>query len=254
MEAPGATPPRVSRGFDGSDRLFAPGALRAGGLRGYRGAMCGRFTLTTADLDGLARELRAELDPAFRRPWRPRFNVAPGDAHVVLRDDAGRRVLREASFGFASRPGELTINARLESAAVKPTFREAWRSRRCAVPADGFYEWSGPRSRRVPSWLHRPDGRPLLFAALWRPSPAGSPEFAILTVEANADVRALHDRMPAVLDDGALDAWLEGQEPPRLAPEGALVARPVSQRVNSVRNDDAACLAPPEKDAQLKLV
>jgi putative SOS response-associated peptidase YedK len=230
------------------------GAQRTGAARCYLGAMCGRFTLTTADLDGLARDLRAELDPAFRRPWRPRFNVAPGDAHVVLRDDAGRRLLREAGFGFTSRPGELTINARMESAAVKPTFRESWRSRRCAVPADGFYEWSGPRSNRRPSWLHRSDGRPLLFAALWRPAGAGIPEFAILTVDANADVRALHDRMPAVLAEGALDAWLEGQEPPRLAPEGTLAARAVSPRVNSVRNDDPECLAPPEGDPQLDLI
>jgi putative SOS response-associated peptidase YedK len=216
--------------------------------------MCGRFTLTTTDLDGLARELGAELDPAFKRPWRPRFNVAPGDAHVIVRGEAGGRLLREARFGFASRQGELAINARAESAAVKPTFREAWRTRRCAVPADGFYEWSGPKGARRPRWLHRPDGRPLLFAALWRPSETGAPEFAILTVGANADVRALHDRMPAILAEGALDAWLDGPLPPALAPEGTLAAREVSARVNSVRNDDPDCLAPPSADPQLPLL
>lgn len=216
--------------------------------------MCGRFTLTTTDLDGLARALRAELDPAFRRPWRPRFNVAPGDAHVLLRNEAGRRWLREATFGFAVRPGELAINARAETAAVKPTFREAWRSRRCAVPADGFYEWSGPRGHRRPSWLHRPDGRPILFAALWRPGKVGPPEFTLLTVEANADVRPIHDRMPAILDDGAVDDWLQGEAPPRLAPPGTLAARAVSPRVNSVRNDDPACLEPADGDAQLDLL
>jgi putative SOS response-associated peptidase YedK len=219
--------------------------------------MCGRFTLTTDDLEGLARQLRAELDPAFRRPWRPRFNVAPGDAHVVLRAEGGGRLLREASFGFASRPGELAINARAETAASRPMFRDAWRARRCAVPADGFYEWRGPRGDRRPVWLHRPDGRPLLFAALWRPSPAGPsapPEFAIVTVDANADVSAIHDRMPAVLADGALDAWLDGGDPPALAPEGTLAARAVSQRVNSVKNDDPACLEEPGADPQLPLL
>lgn len=215
--------------------------------------MCGRFSLTTTDLGGLARQLRAELDPAFRRPWRPRFNVAPGDAHVVLRGEGGGRILREASFGFATRAG-LTINARAESAARRPTFEEAWRSRRCAVPADGFYEWSGPPGDRRPSWLHRPDGKPLLFAALWRPSPSGVPEFVIVTVEANADVRALHDRMPAVLREEAVDAWLGGAEPPALVPEGTLAAREVSTRVNSVQNDDAGCLGPPERDPQLTLL
>jgi len=216
--------------------------------------MCGRFSLTLTDLAGLARELGAELDPAFRRPWRPRFNVAPGDAHVVLCSDGGGRVLREATFGFSSLPGQLTINARAETAAAKPTFREAWRTRRCAVPADGFYEWSGPRSGRRASWLHRPGGGPLLFAALWRPSKAGPPEFAIVTVNANADVRAIHDRMPAILAHGALDPWLDGSGPPTLAPEGTLAARAVSSRVNAVQHDDPACLAPPEGDPQLSLL
>ncbi len=215
--------------------------------------MCGRFTLTTTDLGGLARELRAELDPAFKRPWRPRFNVAPGDAHIVLRAEGGGRRLVEASFGFASGTGR-TINARAESAERRPTFREEWRARRCAVPADGFYEWSGPANGRRPAWLHRPDGRPLLFAALWRPSTTGSREFVIVTVDANADVRAIHDRMPAILADGALDAWLDGADPPALAPEGTLAARPVSQRVNSVKNDDPACLDAPLLDPQLPLL
>jgi putative SOS response-associated peptidase YedK len=180
--------------------------------------------------------------------------VAPGDDHVILRADGGARVLREATFGITVRPGQLTINARAESAALKPAFREAWRTRRCAVPADGFYEWSGPKTLRRPSWLHRPDGRPLLFAALWRPTADGAPEFAILTVEANADVRSLHDRMPAILAEDALDAWLDGPEPPALAPEGTLSARAVSQRVNSVRHDDPACLEPPEPSPQLRLL
>ncbi len=216
--------------------------------------MCGRFTLTTTDLQALVRDLGAELDPAFRRPWLPRFNVAPGDAHVVVRAEGGGRVVRGARFGLETRPGQLTINARMESAATRPTFRDAWRQGRCAVPADGFYEWQGPKGRRRPIWLHRPDGRPLLFAALLRTSRAGEPEFAIVTVDANADVRAFHDRMPAVLADGALDAWLDGGGPPALASEGTLSARPVSTRVNSVRNDDPACLEPPEGDPQLPLL
>jgi putative SOS response-associated peptidase YedK len=217
--------------------------------------MCGRFTLTTTDLQGLVRDLGAELDPAFRRPWRPRFNVAPGDAHVIVRAEGGGRRVREARFGLETRPGERLINARAESAAARPTFRDAWRDGRCAVPADGFFEWEGPRGARRPVWLHRPDGKPLLFAALLRPSEGGGlPEFAIVTVAANADVRAIHDRMPAVLADGMLDAWLDGEEPPPVAPEGTLSARRVSSRVNSVANDDPACLAEPEVDPQLRLI
>jgi putative SOS response-associated peptidase YedK len=216
--------------------------------------MCGRFTLTTRELGDVAAELRAELDPAFASRWRPRFNIAPGDAHILLRSEDGRLALREARFGLATRPGHLAINARAESAAAKPMFRESWRERRCAVPADGFYEWTGPKSGRRPIWLHRPDGRPLLFAALWNPSRSGPPEFAIVTVESNADVRAIHDRMPAILGEGALARWLDGGGPPELAGEGTLSAHPVSSRVNSVRNDDAACLDGPARDPQLPLL
>jgi putative SOS response-associated peptidase YedK len=216
--------------------------------------MCGRFTLTTTDLQSLVRDLDAAIDPAFRRPWRPRFNVAPGDAHVIVRAEGGGRLLREARFGLATRPGERLINARIETASRKPAFRDAWRDGRCAVPADGFYEWQGPKGTRRPVWLRRRDGRPLLFAALLQPTPGGLPEFAIITVEANADVRRIHDRMPALLGDGELDAWLGGHGLPSLAPEGLLEARPVSARVNSVRNDDAACLDPPEGDPQLDLL
>jgi putative SOS response-associated peptidase YedK len=215
--------------------------------------MCGRFTLTTTDLQGLVRDLGAELDPAFRRPWRPRFNVAPGDAHVILRADGGGRRVIEARFGLEVEPGRLLINARAETAAAKPTFRDAWLGGRCAVPADGFYEWEGPKGGRRPVWLHRSDGKPLLFAALLRRSGKGLPEFAIVTVEANADVRAIHDRMPAVLAEGRLDDWLDGAGP-ALAPEGTLAARRVSQRVNSVANDDPGCLAEPERDPQLRLI
>jgi putative SOS response-associated peptidase YedK len=216
--------------------------------------MCGRYTLTTTDLARLAMELGAALDPAFKRPWRPRFNVAPGDAHVVLVADGGGRSLREARFGLETRPGRLVINARAESAPVKPTFRRAWLEGRCAVPADGFYEWSGPKGRRRPTWLHRPDGGPLLFAAILRRPASGPPEFAIVTVEANTDVRAIHDRMPAILADGQVDRWLNGTEPPALAPPGTLVGRAVSARVNSVSHDDPGCLDPPERDPQLPLL
>jgi putative SOS response-associated peptidase YedK len=137
---------------------------------------------------------------------------------------------------------------------VKPTFRRAWLEGRCAVPADGFYEWSGPKGRRRPTWLHRPDGRPLLFAAILRRPASGPPEFAIVTVEANADVRAIHDRMPAILADGQVDRWLNGTEPPALAPPGTLVGRAVSERVNSIAHDDPGCLDPPERDPQLPLL
>jgi putative SOS response-associated peptidase YedK len=215
--------------------------------------MCGRYTLTTVDLERLARELDAALDPAFQRPWRPRFNVAPGDLLPVLRREGERRVLREGRFGYATGTGELIINARAETAARKPTFRDGWAAGRCVVPADGFFEWRGAPGARRPLWYHRADGRPLLFAAVSSRAPDGQLQFAIVTVEANADVRDVHDRMPAILADGESESWLRSDEPPRLAPVGTLSARPVSPRVNSVRNDDAACLEP-DREEQLPLL
>jgi putative SOS response-associated peptidase YedK len=206
--------------------------------------MCGRFTLTVDDVARLAREWGAEVDAALAAAWRPRFNVAPGNGHLVLQQGGGRRTLAEARFGLAG-PAGMVINARVETAASRPAFRDAWRTGRAAVPADGFYEWEGPASARRPSWFHRPGGRPFLLAALLGPAPGGGVGFAILTTAARAPVAALHDRMPVILPEGLLDAWLEGDPPALPAPEdGALAARPVSPRVNGVEHDDPACLAP----------
>jgi putative SOS response-associated peptidase YedK len=209
--------------------------------------MCGRFTLTVDDIARLAREWAAEVDLAVTAAWRPRFNVAPGDAHPLLLAEAGRRRMISASFGVAL-PAGMTVNARLETAASRPSFREAWRGHRAAVPADGFFEWEGPPSARRPTWFHLADRRPLLLAALLGPAPGGGPGFVILTTGATAPVRALHDRMPVLVPAPLLDAWLQGPPPALPAPkDGELVARPVSERVNSVAHDDPACLAPPRQ-------
>jgi putative SOS response-associated peptidase YedK len=219
--------------------------------------MCGRFTLTAEDLASLAREWAAEVEEAVAAGWRPRFNVAPGDRHPVLVAQGGRRRLISAGFGWrapggVAAPGGLLINARAETAASLPTFREAFRARRAAVPADGFYEWEGPASARRPTWFHT--GGPMLLAALLGEAPAGGPGFVILTTDAREPVRALHDRMPLLLPPALLDAWLQGPPPALPAPvDGALQARPVSPRVNAVEHDDPACLAPPPPPAQGRL-
>ncbi len=209
--------------------------------------MCGRFTLTVEDIASLARQWAAEVDQALARGWRPRFNVAPGDRHPVLVAAEGTRRLISATFGLAGPrpggPGPPLINARIETASTRPTFREAWRAGRAAVPADGFFEWEGPPSARQPTWFHLPGRVPMLLAALVGPAPGGGIGFAVLTCEARQPVRALHDRMPVLLPASLLDAWLAGPPPPLPAPAGGeLVARPVSPRVNAVENDDPRCL------------
>lgn len=219
--------------------------------------MCGRFTLTAQDVASLARAWAAEVEEAVAAGWRPRFNVAPGDRHPILVAERHRRRLISAVFGWRSpardAAGGLLVNARLETAATLPTFRDAFGARRVAVPADGFYEWEGPASARRPTWFHQA-GEPMLFAALLGEAPAGGPGFVILTTAARAPVAALHDRMPVVLPAALLDAWLEGPAPALPTPaDGALIGRRVSSRVNAVAHDDPACLDAPPPPAQGRL-
>lgn len=216
--------------------------------------MCGRFTLTEDDLVALARRWGAEVESGLAERWRPRFNVAPGDRHVALVGPPGRRRLISATFGLAGPgPGPLLVNARVETASSRATFREAWRCRRAAVPADGFFEWEGPRSSRRPTWFHGGTGAPMLLAALLGPAHGGQLGFVVLTTEARPPVRALHDRMPVFVPPSHLDAWLAG--PPPSLPEEAepLVARAVSARVNAVEHDDPACLEEAEPPRQRSL-
>lgn len=216
--------------------------------------MCGRFTLAERDLARLARAWAAEVDAVLAAGWRPRWNVAPGDAHVVVLERGGARRLERATFGLPAAAGRLHVNARIETAAARPAFGDAFAARRCAVPADGFFEWEGPARARRPTWFHRPGGGPLLFAGIWSERPDGALAFAILTTAANALVAPLHDRMPVLVPEERLAAWLAAPLPLGPAPEGALAARPVSDRVNSVACDDEACVAPRAPERQLKLV
>jgi putative SOS response-associated peptidase YedK len=213
--------------------------------------MCGRFTVTEKDLVRLARALGAAVSPDLAAAWRPRFNVAPGQDALLIREVGGLR-LEAARFGLGGGAGPLRFNARVETAAERRAFRAAWATRRCAVPADGFYEWEGSARARQPIWFHDPARRPLLFAALFDDE-GGQLSFSILTAPARGPVAALHDRMPVLVPAGGLRAWLAGGDPPPPAPEDALEGTPASPRVNAVANDDAECLAPP-RALQLKLL
>jgi putative SOS response-associated peptidase YedK len=157
--------------------------------------------------------------------------------------------------GWVAEPGAGIINARAESVADKPSFREAFERRRCLVPADGFYEWRKEAGASIPHWIHARDGRLIAFAGIWerwkRPGLDSRYTFAILTTDASADVVAIHDRMPVVVaaDDRAL--WLDRLAQPaelrallRPAPAGSLVFHPVSPRVNRPSEDDPGLLEP----------
>ena len=221
--------------------------------------MCARVTLTIDDIDEIAGMLDAELSPEDARRYKRRYNVAPSDTHWMLEYGADRRVLVPAKWGYVptSPPGRARkplINVRGEQVGSGHGFREAFASRRCAVVTDGFFEWN---QRREPFWYHRPDGGLVLLAGLFQGAADAErePRFTVLTTRPNKLISAIHDRMPVIVPAARIDDWLTA--PPAQAaaliapaPEDTLIATPVSRRVNKVANDDAACLAPPEADAQ----
>lgn len=149
------------------------------------------------------------------------------------------------------------INARSEGVAETRLFQEAFRRRRCLVPADAFYEWELEQGRRLPWRIHRPDRRPFLMAGVWDSCDLGGnasaplETFAVLTTRANDDVRGIHDRMPVLLEGEAASAWMDEETPTDVlqglcvpAPGGTFARYRVSPRMNSVRYDGPECLEP----------
>lgn len=220
--------------------------------------MCGRYRQSRAP--GEVAEWFETVNPLPNRG--PSWNLAPTqDALVVLRHpDTGRRHLEVLRWGLVphwskdAKGGARLINARAETVAEKPSFRDAFRRHRCVVPADGFYEWHavGPRGAKQPYAIGAVDGSPLVFAGLW--SGWRSPEgellrtFTIVTTAANDRLRPLHERMPVILARSSWPAWLGEVEAgpaelatmfdPVAAPE--LTVWPVSSRVGKVSENDAA--------------
>lgn len=219
--------------------------------------MCGRFTqrYTWREAD----EFLELLGPA--QNLQPRYNIAPSqNIAAVRRNDEGRR-LSMLRWGliprWASDPktGSRLINARAETAESKPSFREAYRSRRCLIPADGFYEWKREKGKKQPYLIRRKDNGLLAFAGLWEKWRMSAPEpfedyrlgdivetCTILTMEANEAVSPIHHRMPVILDPDAFDPWLAGNSVPLAAcPPDGLEIYPVSTWVNSAGNEGRKC-------------
>jgi putative SOS response-associated peptidase YedK len=205
--------------------------------------MCGRYTLTYADLSLVAAELEALVDPAAAELYRPRYNVAPTQAAVVARaeSDAGpdRALLVPAVWGL-HRDQRLVINVRSENAAAR------FFGGRCVVPADGFYEWTGEGRDRRPVWFHLPAGAPFFMAGILDgPRGEPAPSFAVLTAPARPPISAVHDRMPVLLSAEGARRWILGPPPRVIVPDDLpLEARPVSPRANTVAHDDPACIEP----------
>jgi putative SOS response-associated peptidase YedK len=194
------------------------------------------------------------------------FNVAPTqEILAIIRHDSQNR-LEKLKWGLVpfwakdTSIGSRMINARSETAATKPSFRNAFKKRRCLILADGFYEWKGDKGQKQPMFITLPDGNPFAFAGLWEIwDNKGKEETSyrsctILTREASESVRPIHHRMPVILKPEAYENWLNPQfEDINLLQDiiqskvyTELSSVPVSKQVNSVRNNNKDNILPAE--------
>ncbi len=216
--------------------------------------MCGRYALYGPRSRSRAEaEYFATLDQ-FPEKW----NVAPTDAMPIARIREGALELVPARWGlipYFSKDMKFAfkcINARAETVATTPSFRQAWkRAQRCLVPAMGFYEWEDRPDGKQPFYFTGAEGTLLAFAGLWDiwRQPDGTPllSYTIITTAPNDFVRRFHDRMPVILDEADYGRWLEGEDAGdllRACHNEALVNYPVSRQVNSVKNNDPSLVVP----------
>jgi putative SOS response-associated peptidase YedK len=228
--------------------------------------MCGRFARyqTRAErgaLHGL--ELRSTPRDEARKGelLRPRWNIGPSQEVAVIRRHPETGLLHEDLLVWGLVPrwtkdvkaARRPINARAETVRTSPMFRDSFERRRCLVPMDAFYEWSGERPPKQPWAVARRDGQEMLVAGLWDGwrAPDGSilRSFALITTDANETLRPIHHRMPVIIDPTEVAIWLGDDADAaaalmRPAPDDVLRAWPVSRAVNDVRRDGPELLEP----------
>lgn len=209
--------------------------------------MCGRYALHShPQVVALAFGLGEVPD------FAPRYNIAPTARVLIVRAPQGAREAAMVRWGLVPRwakapsYGVRMNNARAETVAQKPTFREAWRRRRCLIPADGFFEWTPEAGHKQPYYVTPAGGGLFAFAGLWESwqGPDGPLETcAIVTTDANAPMRAVHERMPVIVPRAEFARWLDcspGNDATALLrppPDGAIAIRRVSRAVNDARRD-----------------
>jgi putative SOS response-associated peptidase YedK len=221
--------------------------------------MCGRYTLKTP-VERLSEKFQfPEIIPLKRR-----YNIAPSQPVAVVRllPEERRRRLDLLHWGLIPawerdlRTARKPINAKAEKVAELPSFRDAYRMRRCLIPADGFYEWKQDGGRKQPVYICMKDGEPFAFAGLWERWVREEDDFiescTILTTEPNDLLEPIHNRMPVILDPNDYDLWLDPnvQEVSRLKPllhpfpPEQMTYYLVNLRVNNPRHDDRLCVEP----------
>ena len=218
--------------------------------------MCGRYAAT------LPPEMMQELFKTLNSvELIPRYNIAPTQPVPAIWEESGRRHAHFARWGLVPnwvkdpRQFPLLINARVETMAEKPAFRDALKHGRCIIPASGYYEWrTGPDKTKQPFYITLADGQPMALAGLYTTwvGPEGEEvdTVATITVPANGQLSAIHDRMPAILEGDAIEQWLDVRgTTARLAgplalplQDGAVKFHPVSTRVNSALIDEPSLI------------
>lgn len=226
--------------------------------------MCGRYSLSIR-LDTLIQHFRTYftvvLDSGIEQHWRPRYNIAPTQHVPALRQLGGDTHLSLMRFGLvphwadSPKTGYSLINARAETIGQKPAFRQAFRRRRCLIPATGFYEWQAAGKSKQPWFLRVKDSEIFALAGLWEHWEGQDvviDSFSIVVTEANEFVRPIHDRMPVILAPEDYESWLDPgnqdthslQQALRPWPAERMEGWPVSRRVNRPTNDGPELVQP----------
>ena len=205
----------------------------------YGRLMCGRYVQSKR---AIAHARMLAFREAFAATRTETWNLAPTTQSLLVRSTAEGLSPDWLTWGFRNSPAAPMgpINARVETADSKPTFRDAWRSNRCAVPADGWYEWRLENGKKQPYFFRRRDGEPVFFAGLW-----SGGTFCILTTAADGDLTQIHDRRPLAIETDEAKRWIETipKSPEdlvsRRVPPSEIAFHPVSTRVSYAKNDGA---------------
>ena len=220
--------------------------------------MCGRFTLQTPE---------SQIRKAFHLPigeqlgLTPRYNISPSQDIPIIRNTDNGHELSMARWGLVPHWSKepktkySTINARIETVAEKPTYRTPFRSKRCLIPADGFYEWKEISGHKIPHFIHIRKGGVFAFAGIWDRWEGDGKTLdscSIIVMPANEVIKPIHERMPAIIAPAHYDLWLDTRVTEKdeimgclnSAPSSSLKFYPISPWVNSPEHDDERCIQP----------